>query len=31
MSLAAQDKQLAWLRDSVAELKKSFNYARLTP
>ena len=31
MSLAAQDRQLAWLRDSVAELKKSFNYARLSP
>jgi len=31
MSLAAQDKQLAWLRDSVAELKKSFVFARLSP
>jgi uncharacterized protein (DUF885 family) len=31
MSLAAQDRQLAWLRDSVAELKKSFDYARLSP
>jgi uncharacterized protein (DUF885 family) len=31
MSLAAQDKQLAWLRASVAELKKSFTYARLSP
>ena len=31
MSLAGQDRQLAWLRDSVAELKKSFDYARLSP
>ncbi|HET9372229.1 MAG TPA: DUF885 domain-containing protein [Vicinamibacterales bacterium] len=31
MSLAAQDKQLAWLRDSVAELKKSFDFAKLSP
>jgi uncharacterized protein (DUF885 family) len=31
LSLAAQDRQLAWLRASVAELKKSFNYARLSP
>lgn len=31
MSIAAQDKQLAWLRASVAELKKSFNFARLSP
>ena len=31
MSLAAQDRQLAWLRGSVAELKKSFDYARLSP
>ena len=30
MSLAAQDKQLAWLRASVAELKKSFAYAKLS-
>jgi len=31
MSLAAQDKRIAWLRSSVAELKKSFAYARLSP
>ena len=31
MSLSGQDRQLAWLRNSVAELKKSFNYARLSP
>ncbi len=31
MSLAAQDKQLAWLRASVAELKKSFAYGKLSP
>jgi uncharacterized protein (DUF885 family) len=31
MSLAAQDKQVAWLRASVAELKKSFVYAKLSP
>ena len=31
MSLAAQDRLLAWLRASVAELKKSFVYARLSP
>ena len=31
MSLAGQDRQLAWLRASVAELKKSFTYARLSP
>ena len=31
MSLAAQDKQLAWQRATVADLKKSFDYAKLTP
>lgn len=31
MSLAAQDKQLAWRRASVDELKRSFDYAKLTP
>ena len=31
MSLAAQDKRIAWLRRSVAELKKSFVYAKLSP
>jgi uncharacterized protein (DUF885 family) len=31
MSLAAQDRQLEWLRRSVAELKKSFTYTRLSP
>jgi uncharacterized protein (DUF885 family) len=31
MSLAAQDKQIAWRRSSVVELKKSFAYARLSP
>ena len=31
MSLAAQDKRLAWLRDATAEMRKSFDYARLTP
>jgi uncharacterized protein (DUF885 family) len=31
MSIAAQDKQLAWQRASVAELRKSFDYAKLTP
>lgn len=31
MSLAAQDKQLAWQRATVAELKKNFDYAKLTP
>ena len=30
-SLAGQDKQLAWLRASVAELKQAFDYAKLTP
>ncbi|MDQ3069178.1 MAG: DUF885 domain-containing protein [Acidobacteriota bacterium] len=31
MSLAAQDKQLAWQRATVAELRKNFDYAKLTP
>ena len=31
MSLAAQDTQLAWLRGTVADLKKNFDYAKLTP
>ena len=31
MSLAAQDKQLAWRRASVEEMKRSFDYAKLTP
>ena len=31
MSIAAQDKVLAWQRASVAELRKSFDYARLSP
>ncbi|MCC7176891.1 MAG: DUF885 domain-containing protein [Acidobacteria bacterium] len=31
MSIAAQDKQLAWQRASVAEMKKSFDYAKLSP
>ena len=31
MSLAAQDKQLAWRRASVDEMKRSFDYAKLTP
>ena len=31
MSLAAQDKQLAWLRSATAEMRKSFDYAKLTP
>jgi uncharacterized protein (DUF885 family) len=30
MSLAAQDKLLAWRRATVAEMKKSFDYARLS-
>ena len=30
-SLAAQDKQLAWRRATVADLKKNFDYAKLTP
>ena len=31
MSLAAQDRLLAWQRASVAEMTKSFDYAKLTP
>ena len=31
LSLAAQDKQLAWRRASVDEMKRSFDYAKLTP
>jgi uncharacterized protein (DUF885 family) len=31
MSIAAQDKQLAWQRASVAEMKQAFAYAKLTP
>jgi uncharacterized protein (DUF885 family) len=31
MSIAAQDKVLAWQRASVAEMRKSFDYARLSP
>jgi uncharacterized protein (DUF885 family) len=31
MSIAAQDKQLAMLRASVAEMRKTFDYARLSP
>ena len=31
MSLAGQDKQLAWQRATVADLKKNFDYAKLTP
>src|SRR5688572_12690395 len=31
MSLAAQDKQLAWLRTATAEMRKSFDYAKLSP
>jgi uncharacterized protein (DUF885 family) len=31
MSLAAQDKQLAWRRAATAEMRKSFDYARLSP
>jgi uncharacterized protein (DUF885 family) len=31
MSLAAQDKQLAWLRAATAEMRKSFAYERLSP
>jgi uncharacterized protein (DUF885 family) len=30
-SIAAQDKQLAWQRAAAAEMRKSFDYARLTP
>jgi uncharacterized protein (DUF885 family) len=31
MSIAAQDKQLAWQRAAAAEMRKSFDYARLSP
>ena len=31
MSIAAQDKQLAWQRAATAEMRKSFEYARLSP
>ena len=31
MSIAAQDKQLAWQRAAAAEMRKSFDYAKLTP
>ena len=31
MSIAAQDKQLAWQRAATAEMSKSFDYAKLTP
>ena len=31
MSIAAQDTQLAWQRATVADLKKNFDYAKLTP
>jgi uncharacterized protein (DUF885 family) len=31
MSLAAQDRLLAWQRASVAEMKRSFDYATLSP
>ena len=31
MSTSAQDKQLAWQRAAAAELRKSFDYAKLTP
>ena len=31
MSIAAQDKQLAWQRAATAEMRKSFDYARLSP
>lgn len=30
-SIAAQDKQLAWQRASVAEMKKLFDYSKLSP
>lgn len=30
-SLAAQDRQLAWRRATVADLRKNFDYAKLTP
>jgi hypothetical protein len=31
MSIAAQDKVLAWQRATAAEMRKSFDYARLSP
>ena len=31
MSMAAQDKVLAWQRAAAAEMRKSFDYAKLTP
>lgn len=31
MSIAAQDKVVAWQRASVAEMRKSFDYAKLSP
>lgn len=31
MSIAAQDQQLAWRRAAAAEMRKSFDYARLSP
>ena len=31
MSIAAQDRVLAWQRASVAEMRKSFDYAKLDP
>ncbi|HEX6323152.1 MAG TPA: DUF885 domain-containing protein [Vicinamibacterales bacterium] len=31
VSLAAQDTQLAWRRATVADLRKNFDYAKLTP
>lgn len=31
MSIAAQDKQLTWQRASAAEMRKSFDYAKLSP
>ncbi len=30
-SVVAMDRQLNWLRDSTAEMKRSFNYAKLSP
>jgi uncharacterized protein (DUF885 family) len=31
MSIAAQDKQIAWQRATVAEMRKLFDYSKLTP
>jgi uncharacterized protein (DUF885 family) len=31
LSIAAQDRQLAWQRASVAEMKQTFDYATITP